>query len=399
MTRPATVVVWTLALAALVTAAGCGNGGANTKVAVNQATPLDTARTMVEALKAGDSAAFVQCFCATEGSRPFLMAAFEPGARMLALRGAIAKSYGPDGLKRFHLAIAPRGSGPTFRMPEDMDPEKLQVTIVGDRAVCTMPDGGGLINDEPLSMLRVEGKWMIDIAGTLPPPGPHLDQAISEARRTTAPIERTLSMVGKQGETPESLAATFVAEMQAAMPEGRKDSSGQTGTPAQKETAMVVQAPPFQLTSAAFQTGQRMPVKYTGDGDEVSPPLAWSGAPEGTKAFALIMDDPDAPREEPWVHWLIYEIPPTTESLDEGLPKTDRLDKPAGALQGSNSWPKIGYRGPMPPKGHGVHHYHFKLYALAAALDLEPGLDKAALLRAIEGHVIGRAELVGTYER
>ncbi|HID21096.1 MAG TPA: YbhB/YbcL family Raf kinase inhibitor-like protein [Planctomycetaceae bacterium] len=158
----------------------------------------------------------------------------------------------------------------------------------------------------------------------------------------------------------------------------------------------------ISLTSTAFAEGQPIPRKYTGDGQDVSPPLAWTHVPEETKELVLICDDPDAPTSEPWVHWVIYKIPPSVTSLPEGIPRREKLEEPAGALQGKNSWPSgptIGYRGPAPPPGHGTHHYHFKLYALDCTLDVPPGADKNTLLKAMEGHVIGRGELVGTYER
>ena len=158
----------------------------------------------------------------------------------------------------------------------------------------------------------------------------------------------------------------------------------------------------ISLTGTAFQDGQPIPKKYSGDGQDVSPPLAWTGAPAATKQFALICDDPDAPTEEPWVHWVLYGIPADVHSLPEGVKTTARLSEPKGALQGKNSWPSgqtIGYRGPAPPKGHGVHHYHFKLYALDAALSLKAELTKNQLLKAMEGHVLATGEFVGTYER
>ena len=156
------------------------------------------------------------------------------------------------------------------------------------------------------------------------------------------------------------------------------------------------------LSSSAFTQGHPIPKKYTGEGEDVSPPLAWSGLPAGTKELALICDDPDAPRDEPWVHWVIYKIPATASGLPEGVPKKSRLKEPAGALQGKNSWPEgenIGYGGPMPPPGHGVHHYYFKLYALDMALEVEPGLNKKALLEKMQGHILAETELMGTYER
>lgn len=156
------------------------------------------------------------------------------------------------------------------------------------------------------------------------------------------------------------------------------------------------------ITSSAFTQGHPIPKKYTGEGADVSPPLSWSGLPEGTKELVLICDDPDAPRDEPWVHWVIYKIPASATGLPEGVPRKSRLKDPAGVLQGKNSWPEgenIGYRGPMPPPGHGVHHYYFKLYALDAPLDVEPGLDKKAILEKIRDHVLADGALMGIYER
>jgi Raf kinase inhibitor-like YbhB/YbcL family protein len=155
----------------------------------------------------------------------------------------------------------------------------------------------------------------------------------------------------------------------------------------QKEQVMAS----LTVTSSAFEAGKQIPRKFTGEGDDISPALSWTGAPPGTKEFALICDDPDAPRPQPWVHWVIYGIPADRTSLGEA-------SKGVG-VDGANSWPREGYGGPMPPPGHGVHHYHFKVYALDAPLHLEPGATKEMLLKAMESHIIGRGELVGTYER
>jgi len=158
----------------------------------------------------------------------------------------------------------------------------------------------------------------------------------------------------------------------------------------------------IKVTSTAFAEGAKIPKKYTGEGEDVSPPLAWSGVPEGTKELALICDDPDAPTAEPWVHWVIYKIPGDCPGLPEGLARTTRLKEPDGALQGRNSWPSgqtIGYRGPMPPPGHGVHRYFFRLYALKGKMVLEPGKDKKALLAEMSGHILDEGQLMGTYER
>jgi hypothetical protein len=155
------------------------------------------------------------------------------------------------------------------------------------------------------------------------------------------------------------------------------------------------------IQCGSFKAGAKIPPRHSEDGKDLSPPLSWSGVPEGTKELALIVDDPDAPIAEPWVHWVIYKIPAATTGLVEGIPRQEKLDDPKGALQGKNTWSSgnLGYRGPAPPRGHGVHHYHFKLYALDAELDLKPGLDKKALLEAMAGHILAQGELVGTYQR
>ena len=149
---------------------------------------------------------------------------------------------------------------------------------------------------------------------------------------------------------------------------------------------------PLTIASPAFEANRAIPRKYTGDGDDISPPLVFANVPGQTRELALIVDDPDAPRPEPWVHWVAYKIPPATRELAAGA-------FPGGAVEGLNSWGAIGYGGPAPPKGHGTHHYHFKLYALSAPLEAPAGLDKAKLLATMSSKVIAEAELVGTYER
>ncbi len=147
----------------------------------------------------------------------------------------------------------------------------------------------------------------------------------------------------------------------------------------------------IRITSAAFAPHAPIPGKHTGEGTDVSPPLAWSGVPEGAKELALICDDPDAPRPTPWVHWVLYGLPPALTGLKEG--DTD------GGIEGKTDFGRTGYGGPMPPKGHGVHHYHFRIYALNRPLQAKPGLTKDQLLAAMKGHVLDEGELVGTYER
>lgn len=159
----------------------------------------------------------------------------------------------------------------------------------------------------------------------------------------------------------------------------------------------------MRLAGPAFAHNEPIPRKYTVDGDDVSPLLTWSNVPSAAKELALICDDPDAPdpenpRKDPWVHWVIYKIPVTAAGLPEAIPQELRPGEPAGAVQGQNSWDppvNIGYRGPSPPIGR--HRYFFKLYALSEELTVEPGLDKRALLSAMEGKILAQAQLVGTY--
>lgn len=153
------------------------------------------------------------------------------------------------------------------------------------------------------------------------------------------------------------------------------------------------------VESSSFAPGGPIPIRHTGDGADISPPLSWNALPEGTRELALIVDDPDAPRAEPWVHWVIYKIPGTEGGSAEGVGSGGGASLPTGALQGRNDFGSTGYGGPAPPRGHGTHHYRFTLYALDAPLDVGTGLDKAALLGAMRGHILGQGELVGTYER
>jgi hypothetical protein len=151
----------------------------------------------------------------------------------------------------------------------------------------------------------------------------------------------------------------------------------------------------FGLSSSAFQSNQPIPKKYTCDGSDTSVPLTWTDPPTGARSFALIADDPDAPRRT-WVHWVLYDLPATTMELAEGVPTTEKLQN--GAIQGKNDFGKTGYGGPCPPPGP-AHHYHFKLYALSDQIRLKPGATKQQVLDAMKGHVIGQTELIGTYKR
>jgi Raf kinase inhibitor-like YbhB/YbcL family protein len=152
------------------------------------------------------------------------------------------------------------------------------------------------------------------------------------------------------------------------------------------------------LQSSAFQPGGAIPRRYTCDGDDVSPPLRWSGAPETTRSFVLIVDDPDAPDpaapKRVYVHWVLYDAPASLTSIDED---GEAAAVKAGAQQGQNDWGRTGYGGPCPPIGR--HRYFFKLYALDAALGQMGTPAKRDVERAMQGHVLATAELMGTYQR
>lgn len=147
----------------------------------------------------------------------------------------------------------------------------------------------------------------------------------------------------------------------------------------------------LQIKSSAFNQGALIPKKYTCDGQDVSPPLTWTGVPLGTKSLALVMDDPDAPVGN-WDHWILFNVPPQTTALPENVESL-----PAATLGGKNSWRRTGYGGPCPPDRE--HRYFFKLYALDTVLDLKEGVTKKELEAAMQNHILEKAELMGRYDR
>ena len=151
----------------------------------------------------------------------------------------------------------------------------------------------------------------------------------------------------------------------------------------------------LSISSAAFSEGIRIPVQYTCEGEDISPPLSWSDAPEGTKSFVLICDDPDAPMGT-WDHWLIYNIPADSEELAEGIPTEESLTD--GSKHGLNSWGNTNYGGPCPPPGN-PHRYFFKLYALDTILSLTGDATKSLIENAMQGHILEEAQLMGTFSR
>jgi len=150
----------------------------------------------------------------------------------------------------------------------------------------------------------------------------------------------------------------------------------------------------LKLTSSAFTEGQPIPRTYTCDGVNVSPPLEWTGVASTAKTLAIIADDPDAPGGT-WVHWVLYSLPANNIGLVENLPATEKLV--AGGFQGTTDFGKVGYGGPCPPSG--THRYFFKLYVVDSELSLKAGATKQELLKAMEGHIVGQAQLMGTYRR
>ena len=149
------------------------------------------------------------------------------------------------------------------------------------------------------------------------------------------------------------------------------------------------------LTSPAFKEEERIPAKYTCEGKGISPQLSWAGVSPDSKSQAMIVDDPDAPGGV-FTHWVIFNLPPQIQQLDEGIPGREKLAN--GALQGKNSAGRTGYMGPCPPRGP-IHHYRFTLYILDKMLDLKSGSSKEQLLEAMSGHIISQVRLVGVYQR
>lgn len=148
------------------------------------------------------------------------------------------------------------------------------------------------------------------------------------------------------------------------------------------------------ITSTAFTEGSMIPQDYTCDGEDISPPLEWSGLPDSTKSLALICDDPDAPMGT-WVHWVLFNIPSHIQGLPVHIPPEKIIQN--GAKHGINDFRKFGYGGPCPPGG--IHRYYFKLYALDKEINAEPGITKEKLLKIMEGHILAEGQLMAKYSR
>jgi Raf kinase inhibitor-like YbhB/YbcL family protein len=154
----------------------------------------------------------------------------------------------------------------------------------------------------------------------------------------------------------------------------------------------------MSVESASFAADGSIPDTFSEYGKRQSPPLRWSGAPKETASLAVIVEDPDAPAPEPFSHWVLFNLPPEITELPASVPADVRLPDLGNAAQGRSSAGPVGYFGPRPPQGSGVHHYHFEVFALDRKLDVEPGADRDAVVDAMRGHVLASGEVIGTYQ-
>lgn len=199
------------------------------------------------------------------------------------------------------------------------------------------------------------------------------------AQDSALPAEEAVEEESAPTDPPPPPTETSIAEET----DAEETDAEETSTEDQTESS-----PAMALTSPAYNEGEAIPVKFSCDGEDISPELDWFGLPDGTISLTLIFDDPDAPGGT-WVHWVLFNIPADSPGLSEGITGV--------GMDGQNSWSQTGYGGPCPPGG--THRYFFKLYALDTALDLETGATKAALESAMEGHILVESELMGTYSR
>jgi Raf kinase inhibitor-like YbhB/YbcL family protein len=169
--------------------------------------------------------------------------------------------------------------------------------------------------------------------------------------------------------------------------------------PLAMERAVSGATPELKLNSPSFKQNGAMPRRFSAEGEGLSPALQWQPGPPETQSYALVVEDPDAPQDLPFVHWVLYAIPADTTDLHEGIPTSPVLNVPQEALQGLNDRQNLGWFGPLPPEGHGTHHYHFQLFALDRVLDLHYGATREMLVEALKGHVLACGHYVGTYER
>lgn len=170
-----------------------------------------------------------------------------------------------------------------------------------------------------------------------------------------------------------------------------------TPAPTPRPTPSPTPRPPLALSTTALASSAAIPTKFTCDGQDVSPTLSWNDPPAGTATFALIVDDPDAPVAGGWTHWVLFDLPAQQRALAENVPKTAQLA--AGGTHGYNSWDRVGYGGPCPPRGDRPHTYRFTLYAVSGQLGLAGGSTRSQVLAALQGRTLEQALLTGTYQR
>jgi Raf kinase inhibitor-like YbhB/YbcL family protein len=206
---------------------------------------------------------------------------------------------------------------------------------------------------------------------------------------------RETAQQGARQDQPTSLARSEVRVVPAGGPPAAPEK------PSDRLAAAVVGADggTIDVTSPAFGNSEPIPGVYAAEQQNISPPLEWADGPEGTRSYAIVLEDPDASRDPPFVHWMLYNLPPDVTNLREGVPGQPRLVLPEGALQGANDRGSIGYFGMRPPKGDPAHHYHVQIFALDTMLELPHGTSRAHLLEAMKGHVLAKGEIVGTYKR
>lgn len=196
-----------------------------------------------------------------------------------------------------------------------------------------------------------------------------------------------VSLLGACGGTSAASPTEFVEEA--------PGPPAETAPPPESETPMPEPEEPFELKTSAFADGEFIPDRHACTGENLSPEFTWGAPPAGTQSLAMLMDDPDA-GSTPWVHWVLYNLPPETRGLPEGLGADEQLAD--GSMNGSTSFGSLGYGGPCPPTG-APHHYNFMLYALDTVLDLEPGATKSEMLAAMEGHILAQATYTGLFSR
>ncbi|MFB6122166.1 MAG: YbhB/YbcL family Raf kinase inhibitor-like protein [Haloferacaceae archaeon] len=182
-----------------------------------------------------------------------------------------------------------------------------------------------------------------------------------------------------------------------ATPAGTSTSS--RSTPSETPSPTATTTDPLSLTSPAFADGATIPTRFTCAGENVSPRLDVRGVPEDATSLALVVDDPDAPTDEPFVHWLLWNVPADRRTIPEGVPQGDVVDALDGARQGENSAGEVGYVGPCPPTEDGAHTYRFDLAALDTTLDVEAGATRSTLESAMAGHVLAETRLIGEFDR